>query len=296
MFYDASEIENNVPYDSWNEIKLRFEDVKLRPNEKLSYLCEKLKITWSETLLSITDFGTECGYSGRIGFDLQPVFNKYEKYISEFDRLRVYIASRQFQKRYGYPYEDGLKFTRKELYKMFSKEYRFCDKYSKYDKEHFHKNHLIMNEIIRWNLWRARKKELLEEVSVVFPPLAYGQLTEMNQKILGEERKKVIDYVGLNENIILYGTGKDCEGILQQMENNSMHAKLLFCDKRAEIETYYFHGEKVLPPSSLVEDYNEYKILITSSQYYKIIQRQLATMGIISDRIFCNTVQFWDAE
>jgi hypothetical protein len=254
----------------------------------------------------------ESGYRGSVGFDLKPVCNRYEAFISELDRLRIYIACRTYQKRYGYSYEDSLKFTRRELCGMFAKPYRFIENGSVEDEKCGLQSDLTMYDRSRWKLWDIRKAELLEKVTVLFPPLDYGQSTQKYEKYMAgwrkirntlsndyfsqlivQERENVLRYIEANNDIILYGTGRDCDAILQHVDERRK-AAFLFCDQKAEQDAYIYMGKNVISPSDLNADYMGYKILITSSQYYQLIQYELECRGIDADRIYCNKVQFWD--
>jgi hypothetical protein len=296
MFYDwDGEITNKVPGNTWEEMVIRFEDVKLHSTEHLSKICNIFGISWSNMLLRTTNFGSESGYFGISGFDLQPVFNRYNEYFSELDRLKIYIACRAYQKKYGYPYEDSLKFSRSELISIFLKPFRF------YEPKTFEEN-LIMNEEIRWNLWNVRKKEILEDVQVLFEPVYYGEPHEeehskrnTNDDYIGifeDEKKKVLSYIKSNDKVIMYGTGRDCTGIAKALDKDT-RLKLLFSDKRALKEDYKVLEKDVISPAKLSTEYKDYKILITSSQFYRIMQHELEVIGVEPHRIECNRVKFW---
>ncbi len=98
---------------------IRFEDLKKYPRKILEAMCNEWGIEWSETLLETTCRGVEDFYDNRVvkvsGFEMQPVYNTYEEYFSEFDRMRLMIMNAPWQKKYGYPYVEALQFTRKEL-------------------------------------------------------------------------------------------------------------------------------------------------------------------------------------
>lgn len=103
--------------------------MKKYPRKILEAMCNEWGIEWSETLLETTCRGVEDFYDNRVvkvsGFEMQPVYNTYEEYFSEFDRMRLMIMNAPWQKKYGYPYVEALQFTRKELQEMFSKKFRF---------------------------------------------------------------------------------------------------------------------------------------------------------------------------
>lgn len=105
--------------DDESVFKMRFEDIKLHPMESLNVVCRRMDMAWSDNMLKTTSCGQVSSYRGSTGFDLKPVFNKYADFLSEFDRFRISIACSPYQKRYGYVYEDCLKFSRREIQEMF---------------------------------------------------------------------------------------------------------------------------------------------------------------------------------
>ena len=122
---NPDEGENHLTYRYWTEFKMRFEDIKVNPKEKLMEICEQLEIEWSDNMLHTTSGGEGYISCGSMDFELRPVFNKYENYFSSFDRFRIYIASSAYQKKYGYSYDDCLSFSRRELLDMFMKPFLF---------------------------------------------------------------------------------------------------------------------------------------------------------------------------
>ncbi len=120
-----------VTYPYCERMVIRFEDLKCRPKEILQEVCQKWGIKWSDMLMKTTDNGKTSLYDNGerqiSDFDLEPVYNCYEEYFSEFDRLRIMIACAPWQKKYGYPYVELSEFSRRELQEMFSKKFRFED-------------------------------------------------------------------------------------------------------------------------------------------------------------------------
>lgn len=116
-------------YKHSDRFVIKFEDLKCNPRETLEQVCDQWGMEWSDTLLQTTRNGTEDVYhnimTDTIGFDLKPVYNMYENFFSEFDRLRLMIVDAPWRKKYGYPYVELEQFTRKELQEMFLKEFRF---------------------------------------------------------------------------------------------------------------------------------------------------------------------------
>lgn len=154
----------------------RFEDIKLHPRENLLKICHAWGIPWSETLMETTMYGEKAGYmcNGEIlhqfdgghemisGFDLRPVYNTYEEYFSEYDRFRICLICAPWQKQYGYPYVSLLKFSRRELQKMFLKRFRMESKISFGGAESELNYRIQFQKKIRSLLWELRKTEFKE--------------------------------------------------------------------------------------------------------------------------------------
>lgn len=112
-----------------HRLVVRFEDLKCNPLEKLGEICEEWGIPWSDTLMETTYKGGKHSYNnikrGVEGFDLEPVYNIYEEYFTEFDRFRMMLLSVAWQKAYGYPYVEAALFSKRELQDMFCKKFHF---------------------------------------------------------------------------------------------------------------------------------------------------------------------------
>lgn len=116
-------------YEQNKRLVIKFEDLKCNPKEILEKICSSWEIAWSDTLLQTTQHGEEWmyydGQQNVTGFDLKPVYNKYENFFSELDRLKLMVLDAPWRKKYGYPYVDLEQFTRRELQEMLLKEFRF---------------------------------------------------------------------------------------------------------------------------------------------------------------------------
>lgn len=116
-------------YEQSDRTIIKFEDLKCNPREILEKICSKWDLPWSDTLMYTTQNGEQNIYYNRMenisGFDLRPVYNTYENFFSEFDRLRQMIIDAPWQKKYGYPYVEIEQFTRREMQEMLLKEFRF---------------------------------------------------------------------------------------------------------------------------------------------------------------------------
>lgn len=176
MFGDVPfEDKDSIQYHNWIEFKMRFEDIKLYPKENLMKICERLGITWSNTMLQTTCADKPLEYRGSVDFDLKPVFNRYDDFLSEFDCFRISLACSPYQKRYGYPYENCLKFTRSELQELFIKPFLFDEikVFGDWDRMQY----LKVYEWMRWKLWEVRKHMILNDVCSEFEKVQLKQRT-----------------------------------------------------------------------------------------------------------------------
>ena len=289
MFQDESDWDGvKVQYHHWTEYKMRFEDIKIKPKEKLTEVCDRLGITWSDSMLQTTAAGKPSTYRGSVDFDLQAVFNQYADYLSEFDRFRISIASSPYQKRYGFSYENCLKFSRRELQDMFLKPFLFEEK----NISEFVERSDAVYEWVEWQLWNVRKHMILDDVQPEFERFELEQtgkerVMEYNNKMADE----LIKYIKAHNKLIIYGTGRDCQGLLEFVDEK-LKSQFLYSDKRAEAEQYEFLGKKVIAPSELCKNYKDYNILVTSSLYRQNIKNEFDRMGIDPARVFYNEARF----
>ena len=150
------------------EFKMRFEDIKLHPKEELEKVCRRMDIAWSDKMLKTTSCGQVSSYRGSTDFDLKPVFNQYAEFLSEFDRFRISIACSPYQKRYGYTYENCLKFSRREIQEMFLKPFLF-ESNELFEKDD--QTQLKICEWMKWQLWDVRKHMVLDDIQPEFGQL-----------------------------------------------------------------------------------------------------------------------------
>ncbi|MCM1237314.1 MAG: sulfotransferase [Ruminococcus flavefaciens] len=282
----------------WKEFHVRFEDVKLHPRNELLKICDRLDISWSDTMLDTTRNGSVFEWNGISGFDLKPVFNKYEEYLSEFDRFRISLISSVYQKKYGYTYADYTQFTRKELQEMFLKEFRFQKEIQFVQQKDRMTYFFQTYHLLRCQLWEMRRHMMWDDIKSEFGEVRIGESREKEQSGSGknrEELERLVQYVRQQEKLVLYGIGRDCEALLGCL-GETEQLNLLFCDMKAKYSETFFHGKKVFRPGELLKKYQDYKILVTSSRYYETIERNLKNLGVTQDRIVCNRFQLWDDE
>ncbi|MCM1235553.1 MAG: hypothetical protein NC489_36100, partial [Ruminococcus flavefaciens] len=146
--------------EGFEEIIIRFEDLKCRPNEMLLTLCGKIGISFDDALLNTTYHGQKVFFRGEItGFDVKPAYNLYEEYFSPFDRMRICLIQSIYQRKYNYPYVSCMEFSRRELQEMFRKDFRW-EKNSEIEEK---KSEFDVREIqcyITKLLWQMRFAEI----------------------------------------------------------------------------------------------------------------------------------------
>lgn len=288
-------------YQYWEEFYARFEDIKLHPKRELRKLCGRLGIPWSDTMMQATQNGEAWNYYGRgiYDFDLKPVFNKYEEFLSAFDRFRISLISSPYQKKYGYTYEDCMKFSRKELQEMFLKEFRFQTQL-RFEREQDKAAYFLRTcKILMIQLWKVRRHMLLDDIISEFGEIEIGESRIKKKKKAETAGRKELDrllrFVHQEERLVLYGTGRDCEGLMGHLGEKEQE-RLIFSDLKAEYMEKSFHGRRVVAPRELNGRYKDYKILITSSQFCDNMRQRLEDMGVSKERITCNRFQLWEEE
>lgn len=149
-------------YDGWKRLLFRFEDLKCKPQKELERLCDELEIAWSDTLLETTENGKKSYVGNVTGFDLAPVYYEYEEYFSSFDRFRISLILAAWQKKYGYPYVNSLRFSRRELQEMFAKKFRFEAKLRFSNVEEEMEFQMWKKKLLCDRLWMNRRMEICE--------------------------------------------------------------------------------------------------------------------------------------
>ena len=144
----------------WEEIVIKFEDLKKKPREMLANLCERLHIAFDENLMQSTIHGDTAFYRGITGFDLKPVYNLYEEYFTSLDRMRICLLSSAFQKKYGYPFVNPMDFSRRELQEMFLKEF-FWERIAEAAAGKDETSMYFVQERVRKKLWQMRFYEVM---------------------------------------------------------------------------------------------------------------------------------------
>lgn len=144
----------------------KFEDIKCNPKKILTKMCERWGIAWSDTLMMTTcngkkEFFDNGDYSVS-NFDMRPVYNTYEKYLSEIDRMRIMIINSPWQKKYQYPYLEVSMFTRRELQELFFKKFRFENMMDFQSNKMELEFKISLYQRVRYNLQRVRMIEIMD--------------------------------------------------------------------------------------------------------------------------------------
>lgn len=297
MFYSEYECdEDDMQYHYWTEYKMRFEDIKVRPQENLTEVCNKLGISWSDSMLKTTVAGNRpLSYRGSVDFDLKAVFNAYEDFLSEFDRFRVTLASGPYQKRYGYASENCYKFSRREIQEWFLKPFRF-DEISLFGDQ---SDNIKLYKWVMWQMWKVRKQFVHNEIFTEFEQFELGRKEEPLKNLKYDEKhdkneissiSQLMKYMNKVHKFVLYGTGYACRAITKFMDEK-IASRVVYCDKKAELQSYSFQGSKVIPPYELCDKYKDYSILVTSSKFADNIRYEFMEMGIKSSRVFYNKLE-----
>lgn len=276
-----------------NEFEVRFEDLKVHPEDELFKICGRIKIPWKNSMLQTTMLGKPSSLGVVKGFDLKPLINKHETYWSEFDRFRLCIIMGGFQKKYGYFYENCTRFSRTELWEMFLQKFRFQSDLEFESKEQEFSYYLWVYDVIRWQLYETRKYMLLDDVSPKFDPLFKESKEERSKMVRRVEINNLVELIEQKEKLVLYGLGRDGETLWNFLDE-TVQSRLLVCDKRAEKGECLFHGKEVIKPKELCTKYSEHEVLVTSSGHYREIVEELNNMGVNAGRIKYNMVQLWD--
>lgn len=295
----------NKSYESadWKEFIIRFEDLKIAPTKTTSDICEKIGIKWNKSLLQTTRGGKKSYYfdASTTGFELRPVYDSYEDYLSSFDRFRISVINAYAQKKYGYVYLNSTIFSRKELQEMFLKDFRFHEqiKFNECEKEFFCKQSVFHLLCIR--LWEERKKLLLEHINKTEIICEYKDVCKVHkiwtiekEKTLSERKialSEIREFISEHEQIVLYGTGNDAKQILNNLHVDEK-SEFVFCDKKALENKIEFEGRTVLDPNCLVNEFKNAGIIITSSQFGKEIFQELVNRGIDAGQIYCNNARW----
>lgn len=105
----ASDIERELPI-----LKIRFEDMKLHPDQVWEKICEILDIAWDEKIREAFEKSPAGSYivSDNVvkGFDTKPVYYSYDEFFDAFDRLRLDMVFQEKNKAYGYSFVEEEKY------------------------------------------------------------------------------------------------------------------------------------------------------------------------------------------
>lgn len=196
----------------WKEFTVRFEDLKLAPAKTLGFICEQTGIRWENGLLQTTSRGGSSSYLSTTGFDLRPVYDYFEEYLSSFDRFRISVITAGSQKKYGYPYFWGAGFSRKLLQEMFLKDFRFEEQIGFRDHEEKTRYNYTVYRILCDLLWETRKEFLMTGMCGENKDCAYEDVCKVHKYWTSKRENALREAMSGKET----GEGKCLDTFLQQ--------------------------------------------------------------------------------
>ena len=132
-----------------------------------------------------------------------------------------------------------------------------------------------MEYLSRYNIIMRDKEKLQKKTAVS------DCVTNSLEKILSKYNK-----------VVLYSMGTDGKG-LYRLVKECDRGKIILCDKRADTEVLTVEGKPVYAPLTLIKEFSDLPIVISSTQFRKDIYTELVGMGICQSRIIQNIYSFW---
>lgn len=108
---------------NWEYLEIKFEELKCNPNDVMEQIGDRVGNSFADVLID-TIFTGMTNYND-IYQIMKPVYDTYEEFLSQFDKMRIALFTSDWQKKRGYPHMDFEDFTRKELQEMYLREFRF---------------------------------------------------------------------------------------------------------------------------------------------------------------------------
>ena len=93
--------EWNEKESVWGNIEVKFEELKCNPQSVIKKIGDGIGISF-DNLLDHTIYNGEIAYQN-IEKIIKPVYNPYEEFLSQFDKMHIAILSSEWQKKRGYP-------------------------------------------------------------------------------------------------------------------------------------------------------------------------------------------------
>lgn len=241
--------------------------------------------------------------------------NKLSGSVVDIDVL-LETCRKEFEKEYDYIF---LATEDKHYYEIFFEEYGdklLCIPQKRIDYDFVNEKYILISKLFQYNAkerkewgrqyllisyclslceslittlpcgcWRLahqwRDKEYQFE-KIVFAP---------NQTYCGEykykdaqNKLKIASFIKNSVFTVIYGTGHDADTLIPILD--IYKDKIVFCDKKAINECYYFKGIEVVEPIQLLNQYKGSQILISSTFYEQEIEKELINLGIAKSRIF----------
>lgn len=146
---------------------VKYEDIKMYPQETLKALCKYLNIPWSDTLLGCSYNGGTTIYNdgGTVisDFDLSPLKSDYyAKYLNVFDLLRLEILYTDFYRPWNYEprFYNGFVYSDDEIKELMKISFEF-EKYIQSNEQDYNKE-ILMQQLEKLLFYFEEWKRELE--------------------------------------------------------------------------------------------------------------------------------------
>lgn len=149
--------EWNISESAWENLEIKFEDLKSVPTKVMKRIEEKLEIKSTNVLQNFA-FGEKVRYI-EIEKKWKPIYDNYEEYLSAYDRMRIALTTSNWQRKREYPslcYED---YTQKELQEIFLREFRFEREIVFQNREEYLGYRMSRQKWIRQRIRKIRSEE-----------------------------------------------------------------------------------------------------------------------------------------
>lgn len=105
----------------------------------------------------------------------------------------------------------------------------------------------------------------------------------------GEVYAEIVERICACDRVVIYALGSEGERILKKVPEREL-GKLVLCNKRAETQSLYWKGKRVISPSEFLDEYKEYDVIVTPSPrtYGCEVYMFLREHGVDKERILCN--------
>ena len=120
-------LENPDEWDEeesvWQSMEIKFEALKCNPQKIMDEIGSVVDFSFAD-ILNDTIYSEQVNYI-QMEQLMKPVYNFYEEYLSQYDKMRIAMMTNEWQKKRSYPYIESEDVTRKDMQEMYLREFRF---------------------------------------------------------------------------------------------------------------------------------------------------------------------------